>query len=204
MAGPAAYAGPPPTIVLDTEVEYSGSTYDLVVVRSGGIDKARVDSDGNWIGGNQHPASYGEVYAFNETGDVLTLTVQNTQYRWIVGTAGVLAGAGLVTWDDTAAPTGKRLTIGAGGGGVYLITATFAGNLQKHADLSMDVFKNASAAQNITCDFHVAEDGAYVAGTASGLLELVADDTVTMWFSASIGTNAFTVKHANVTLLRVG
>ena len=149
-------------------------------------------------------ASYGETFYFNETGSVLTLTTQNTPYRWITGVAGAVKGTGYVTWDDTAAPTGKRLTIGASGAGKYLVIATFAGNLQKHADLSMDVYKNAAAATNITCDFHVTEDGAYVAGSASGILDLADTDTVTMWFSASIGANAFTIKHANISLVRVG
>ena len=148
--------------------------------------------------------SYGEAYEFNETGSALVLTTQNTAYRWITGVTGSVSGEGYVTWDDTAAPTGKRLTVGESGAGTYLVTATFAGNLQKHADLSMDVFKNAAAAQNITCDFHVTEDGSYVAGSASGLLDLAEGDTVTMWLSASVGSNTFTVKHANLTLVRIG
>ena len=148
--------------------------------------------------------SYGEVYEFNETGSALVLTAANTPYRWITGGAGSVKGEGYITWNDAAAPTGKRLAVGASGAGKYLVLATFAGNLQKHADLSMDVYKNAAAVANITCDFHVTEDGAYVAGSASGILDLAAGDTVTMWFSTSIGTNTFTVKHANITLERIG
>lgn len=148
--------------------------------------------------------SYGGASEFNETGSVITLTTAGTAYRWITGSAGPVKGAGFVAWDDTAAPAGKRLTVGADGGGTYLVTATFAGNLQKHGDLSMDVYKGAAPVTSITCDFHVTEDGSYVAGSASGLLDLAAGDTVTMWFSASVGTNAFTLKHANLSLVRVG
>jgi hypothetical protein len=147
--------------------------------------------------------SYGETFEFNEAGSTITITSTSTAYRWITGGAGTVKGTGYVTWDNAAAPTGKRLTIGASGAGKYLVTATFAGNLQKHADISMDVYKNAAAATNITCDFHVTEDGAYVSGAASGLLDLAVGDTVTMWFSASIGTNAFTLKHANLSLVRI-
>jgi hypothetical protein len=144
--------------------------------------------------------SYGEAYEFNETGSALALTTQNTPYRWITGGAGAVSDG--VTWNDAAAPTGKRLTIALAG--KYLVLATFAGNLAKHADISMDVYKNAAAAQNITCDFHVTEDNSYVAGSASGILDLAAGDTVTMWLSASVGTNTFTIKHANISLVKVG
>jgi hypothetical protein len=147
--------------------------------------------------------SFGETYEYNETGSVLTLTTQATPYRWITGATGAVKGSPYVTWDNAAAPTGKRLVIGASGAGKYLVTASFAGNLAKHSDLSMDVYKNAAAAENITCDFHVTEDAAYVAGSASGILDLAAGDTVSMWFSASVGTNAFTIKHGNITLVRL-
>lgn len=160
--------------------------------------EARLDA----LEGPEVVHSYGEAYEYNETGSVLALTTGGTAYRWITGAAGALAGEGKVTWNDAAAPTGKRLTIGLAG--KYLVMATFAGNLAKHADISMDVYQNAAAAQNITCDFHVTEDNSYVAGSASGILDLAAGDTVTMWFSASVGTNNFTIKHANISLVKVG
>ena len=148
-------------------------------------------------------ASYGETSEFNETGSAIVLTSKSLGYRWITGGSGLVKGTGFVTWDDTAAPGGKRLTIGASGAGTYLVVASFAGVLAAHADLSMDIYKNAGAMANITCDFHVTEDASYVAGSAVGVLTLAAGDTLSMYFQSSTDTNTFTIKHGNISIVRV-
>ena len=148
-------------------------------------------------------ASYGGTYEFNEAGSAIDLTSSTDFYRWITGQVGTVKGAGYVTWDNAAAPTGKRLTIGASGAGVYLVMATYAGNLTKKGDLEGVIYVNATIQNNIRSDQEVGEDGQYTAGTVAGIVTLAVGDTVTLWFGSSVNSNTLTLKHANLTLHRI-
>ena len=124
-------------------------------------------------------------------------------YRWVTGQAGTVKGTGYVTWDNAAAPTGKRLTVGANGAGIYLVHANFSGNLAAKGDLEAVIYINANIQNNIRSDQKVIEDGQYTAGALGGLLTLAAGDTVTLWFGASTNSATLTIKHANLTILRI-
>ena len=147
--------------------------------------------------------SYGGTYEFNESGSAIALTTSTEFYRWITGQAGTVKGTGYVTWDNAAAPTGKRLTIGASGAGVYLVMATFAGNLTKKGDLEGVVYVNATIQNNIRSDQKAIDDAQYLAGAVTGIVTLAAGDTVTLWFGSSVNTNSLLLKHANITLQRI-
>jgi len=112
-------------------------------------------------------------------------------------------GAPYITWDNAAAPTGKRLVVGTGGAGVYLVVATYAGNLTKKGDLEGVIYVNATIQNNIRSDQEVGEDGQYTAGTVAGIVTLAVGDTVTLWFGSSVNSNTLTLKHANLTLHRI-
>jgi hypothetical protein len=147
--------------------------------------------------------SYGGTYEYNEAGSAIALTSSVAFYRWITGQVGTVKGAGYVTWDDAAAPTGKRLTIGASGAGVYLVMATYSGVLTAKADIEAVIYVNAAIQNNIRSDQKVVEDLQYSAGTVAGIVTLAVGDTVTLWFGSSTNSNTFTVKHANLTLNRI-
>jgi hypothetical protein len=147
--------------------------------------------------------SYGGTYEFNETGSNLALTTSTSVYRWITGQAGTVKGAGYVTWDNAAAPTGKRLTIGASGAGVYLAAAFFSGILTNKAVLEAVISIGDTAQNNIRSDQKVIEDSQYTTGSFGGILTLAAGNTVGLWFGSSTNTNTFSIKHANLTLLRI-
>jgi hypothetical protein len=148
-------------------------------------------------------ASYGGTYEYNESGSAIAMASSAAFYRWITGQAGTVKGTGYVTWNNAAAPTGKRLTIGASGAGVYLVMATFSGNLTLKGDLEGVIYVNAAIQNNIRSDQKVVEDAQYTAGTVAGIVTLAAGDTVTLWFGSSVNSNTLTLKHANLTLHRI-
>jgi len=148
-------------------------------------------------------ASYGGTYEFNEAGSAIALTTDTLFYRWITGQTGTVKGAPYITWDNAAAPTGKRLVVGTGGAGVYLVMATYAGNLTKKGDLEGVIYVNATIQNNIRSDQKVVEDAQYTAGTVAGIVTLAVGDTVTLWFGSSVNLNTLTIKHANLTLHRI-
>jgi hypothetical protein len=150
------------------------------------------------------PPSYGGCFEFNEVGSAITLTSNATWYRWITGGAGTLKGAGFITWDNTAAPTGKRLVVGASGAGVYLVNVAFSGVSNVATDIDAGVYVNAAIQNNLRTDQAFPASALYQSGAITGLVTLAAADTVSLWFNASQNTVTWTVKHCNMTLLRVG
>jgi hypothetical protein len=147
--------------------------------------------------------SYGGTYEFNETGTALALTSSASVYRWISGQTGTVKGAGYVTWDNAAAPTGKRLTIGASGAGVYLVAAFFSGNVTLKGVLEAVISIGDTPQNNIRSDHKVIEDAQYTSSSFGGILTLAAGNTVGLWFGSSVNSNTFTIKHVNMTLLRI-
>ena len=208
--GPAVLKGTGPATttavgcVSDSAEALTLSTQKIHSFRNEGVEKAYIDANGLLFGPGTMVPSYGGTYEYNESGSAIALTTSTEFYRWITGQAGTVKGTGYVTWDNAAAPTGKRLTIGANGAGVYLVMATFSGNLTKKGDLEGVVYVNADIQNNIRSDQKAIDDLQYLAGAVTGIVTLAAGDTVTLWFGSSVNTNTFTIKHANITLQRVG
>ena len=148
--------------------------------------------------------SYGEVYAFNETGDALALTTQNTPYRWVAHTGTLVKGTGYVTWNDAAAPTGKRLTVGASGRGSStssprrsLVTSRSTPTC-RWTCISTQAPPRTSPATSMS-----PRTGRMSRVLPPGYWPWWTRDTVTMWFTASIGSNSINVKHANLSIVRI-
>ncbi len=147
--------------------------------------------------------SYGGCYEFNETGSAITLSANNTWYRWITGAAGSVKGTGYITWDDTAAPTGKRLVVGGPGAGLYLVTCAYSAVSNIATDIDAAIYINATRQENCRVDQAFPASALYQSATITGLITLAADNTVSLWFNASQNTATLTVRHVNLTLVRV-
>ena len=150
------------------------------------------------------PPSFGGCFEFNEAGSAIALSLNSTWYRWITGGTGTVKGAPYLTWDNAAAPTGKRLVVGASGAGVYMVHAAYSAVSNIATDIDAAVYVNASRQDNLRTDQAFPSSALYQAGAISGLVTLAAADTVSLWFSASQNTATLTVKHVNLALVRVG
>lgn len=144
---------------------------------------------------------YGGCYEDNETGSAITLTSNTTFYKWITATVGTVKGTGYVTFDSGAG--NHHLVIGASGAGHYLVNCHFAGTLGAANELRAAIFKNEVEQVNLRIDQDVTTLGKYQAGSIVGLLTLVEGDIVSLRFSSDANTQTFTIKHANLTLVRV-
>ncbi len=160
-------------------------------------DKTKLDAIA--ASATANPPSYGGCYEFNEAGSAITLTSNASVYQWITGSAGTVKGAGFVTWDDT----GKKLVVGASGAGKYLVNVIFSGTLATHADIDAVIKVNANIQNNLRSDQGTKEDGEYCQGSITGLVTLAASDEVSLCFGSNQNTNTWTVKHVNMTLVRI-
>ena len=150
-----------------------------------------------------HFNSHGGCFEFNEGGSALSLSSNASWYRWITGGTGTVKGAPYLTWDNAAAPTGKRLVVGASGAGVYLVTCAFSVVSNFATDIDAAVYVNSSRQDNLRVDQSFPASALYQTGTISGLVTLAASDTVTLWFNSSQNTATLTVKHVNLVVVRI-
>ncbi len=148
------------------------------------------------------PPSFGGAYEFNEVGSALVLSSKLVVYKHITSQAGTLKGAPYITFDSGAG--NKHLVVGASGAGVYLLNCVFSGTLNMAADIDAMIKVNSTIQNNLRSDQAVATQAKYQTGAITGLVTLAAGDTVSLWFGASEDAATWSVKHVNLTLVRIG
>jgi hypothetical protein len=196
MADPTSFDGLSPTVVINTPLEFDGATNDIAVFRRGGIDKARVDYLGTFIGGTVGP-SFGGAYEANESGSNISLS-GGTMHQWITGTVGPIKGDPFVSWDNT----NKRLVIGANGAGTYLALATGAGTLSAADDIEAAIFVNETETV-LRADQAIANQATYQNFSVGGLVTLAVGDYVTLRMSTNATTRTWAMRHCHLSIARV-
>jgi len=197
MADPAAYSGTTPTVILESPGDYPGSTDDLVVVRRSGIDKVRIDYLGRFSGSVS--GCYGGMYVSNESAATVALTTGGTFYPVVASvTEGLVSGPGFVTFDT------DHLVVGTNGAGVYSLRCSFSGILSATDTADFAIFKGTSIQQNMRSDQSVTNQTAYASGCITGLISLVAGDTISLRAACDGGSKTLSVHHMNLNIVRIG
>ena len=199
MAAPIGQGIQNPQVVLvdqGTLVIAQGAADDVAVVEG---DVATLDSRVAAL--EAMPPSYGGCYEDNETGSAITLTSNAEFYKWITATVGTVKGTGYVTYDGGAG--NHHLVVGASGAGKYLLNVHFSGTLGAANELRAAIFVNEVQQVNLRSDPDVATLAKYQAGSIVGIVTLVEGDIVSLRFGSDANTQTFTIKHANLTLVRV-
>lgn len=185
----------------------------LVVAQAAVVDAATAQSaadnvasdlatlDGRVAALEAHVLSYGGAYESNEAGSAITLTSNAAFYKWVTATSGTVKGAPWVTFDNGAG--NKHLVVGASGAGLYLVNCHFSGTLGAANELKAAIFVGTLEQANLRVDQDVATLAKYQTGSITGLLTLAAGDIVSLRFGSDANTQTFTMKHANLTLVRI-
>lgn len=154
------------------------------------------------VTGHLVPA-YGELYEVNETGSVVTITTGGIQsgtfYPWATTAAGLVDPSGNVT-ADTA---NDRLVVGSSGAGVYRVAASVSFNATQEREYQLAVHLNGTRVDKLRVDLWFKTEGNDTAGAFSGLVQLVAGDYLDLRFSASLSASSITLKHVNLSAVRV-
>lgn len=154
------------------------------------------------ITGHLVPA-YGELYEVNETGSSVTITTggspSGTFYPWTTSTAGLVDPSGNVT-ADTA---NDRLVVGSSGSGVYRVAASVSFNATQEREYQLAVHLNGTRVDKLRTDIWFKTEGNDTGGGISGLVQLAAGDYLDLRFSASLSASTITLKHVNLSAVRV-
>jgi hypothetical protein len=180
------------------------TTDELEIQETGGGSSRKTTVSGLRITQSQisdlATASYGYLYEDNETGSTITCTYADTYYGWVTATEGEVSGSGTVT-SDTSDGTADHLTIGASGAGKYVVNACATYSGPSAAEISGTVHVNGvgTALEFMT---KMAGLGDKVSGSSCGILDLSANDEVSLRFASDGNGDAVVVYHVQLAIHR--
>lgn len=145
--------------------------------------------------------SYCDIYESNAGGSTITVVTAGTYYGWTTATESICAGATFA--DFTGDATADRITIGASGGGTYLVNASVsfsAGN----TDQTKGAIHLGGALQTM-CEFDRTMGAAASVGSAgiSCLLTLASTNYIDLRFTSNTNGDALVVYKTNLSVVKV-
>lgn len=140
--------------------------------------------------------AYGELYT-NDDSTTITVTTAGNYYKWSSSNVGLSAGP------VTPSAATDTFTIGAGGAGIYKVSATACVSGPNGANIEMAVFKNNNLQPNLHVDQHIPASGAHEGMTTSGLLSLSPTDVLDLRFSSDTNGDVLSPDEVNFTIIRI-
>ena len=142
--------------------------------------------------------SYGGMYVSDESAATVALTTGGTFYPIVASVqVGTVKGAGFVTFNAAT------LVIGVSGAGVYLVNLSFSGILSAADTLDVAIHKGGVIQQNLRSDQTVTVTTNYASSAITGLLTLAASDIIDVRAAADAGNKTLSMRHMNLTLVRI-
>lgn len=140
--------------------------------------------------------AYGSLYE-DGAGSNITITTANIFYRWTTSTVGI---SNLTT----PSSTWDKITINAGGGGVYRLSVHLSASSDNNDGLlHLAAFNNGTKLSNVSCEGYILNAAQELSIGITGLVEMVAGDEIDLRVSGSHDGEVITVKHAGISLQRI-
>lgn len=146
-------------------------------------------------------ASYGYLYEDNDSGSVITCTYAGVYYGWVTATEGFVAGAGLVT-SDVADGTADHLTIGASGGGKYIVSLNVAFSGANDAEVEGALFVDGVETE-IEFQRVLSSTGDIGSASCSGILDLSNTEELSFRLTSDGNGDTVTIYRCQLVIHRI-
>jgi len=175
-----------------------GTTNILSLKDSDAAEVASIDSNGVLRAFN----SYGEMYFHNtDTPSVITATDAGTFYGFVDAVTGEVAGTGLVTFDGNG--TADRLTIGAGGAGIYRINIVISYSGSNSQAVEGALFHNDAEIDKVSFERGLGTSPPVGSASCCGIVSLSASDYIDFRMKSNDAGGTISISHYNFSMTRI-